>query len=439
MYKFPASTLVSHAIILQPVIVQASFKTQKDLLGCRTKVARNVNMEKLRNGYLFPEISRLEVQHIEKYPNAKLISLGIGDTTEPVPQIITSSMANYAHALSTVDGYTGYGPEQGNKALRKAIAKEFYKDLPIKDREVFVSDGAQCDITRLQLLLGSNVTIAVQDPSFPAYIDSSVIIGQAGVEDEAGRYGSIEYMKCGPHNNFFPDLATTSRADIIFFCSPNNPTGHAATRKQLEQLVNFARENGSIIIFDSAYSSYIKDDSPRSIYEIPGAREVAIEISSFSKFAGFTGVRLGWTVVPEEVLYSNGFPVIHDFNRIVCTCFNGASNIAQAGGLACLSSEGFLAVRSLVDYYMENAKILVETFASVGLKVYGGTNAPYIWVHFPGSNSWDVCTKVLEKAHVITIPGSGFGPSGEEFLRISAFGHRESILEASSRLKSLFQ
>ncbi|KAM5574785.1 aminotransferase ALD1, chloroplastic [Rosa sericea] len=435
MFKLP--TLRSHETIGQPVIIHASMRAEKERLGFRTKVPRSVNMEKLRNGYLFPE---LELQHIEKYPDAKLISLGIGDTTEPLPEIITSTMANYAHALSTADGYTGYGPEQGNKALRKAIAKAFYKDLPVKDTEVFVSDGAQCDITRLQLLLGSHVTIAVQDPSFPAYIDSSVIIGQAGeIKDEAGRYRSIEYMNCSPHNNFFPNLSTTSRADIIFFCSPNNPTGHAATRKQLEQLVEFARQNGSIIIYDSAYSSYIRDDSPRSIYEIPGAREVAIEISSFSKFAGFTGIRLGWTVVPEELLYSNGFPVIYDFNRIVCTCFNGASNIAQAGGLACLSPVGLQAVHSMVDYYMENAEILVETFASLGYQVYGGANAPYIWVHFPGSSSWDVFTEILEKTHILTVPGSGFGPAGEGYLRISSFGHRDCIREASRRLRTLFQ
>ncbi|XP_024027966.1 aminotransferase ALD1, chloroplastic [Morus notabilis] len=430
---------MSGEIILQPMIAEASLKTRKEQVGFHTKVPRNVNLEKLRNGYLFPEISRHELQHIEKYPNAKLISLGVGDTTKPIPQIIASHMANYAFGLSTDIGYKGYGPEQGNKALRKAIAEVFYKNELVKDTEVFISDGAQCDITRLQLLLGSNVTIAVQDPSFPAYIDSSVIIGQAGhFEDNAKKYQSIEYMNCGPQNNFFPDLSTTSRADVIFFCSPNNPTGHAATRKQLEELVEFARDNGSIIVFDSAYATYIKDDRPRSIFEIPGAREVAIEVSSFSKFAGFTGIRLGWTVVPEELLYSNGFPVIHDFNRIVCTSFNGASSIAQAGGLACLSFEGFAAVQSVLDYYMENAKILVETFASLGLKAYGGRNAPYIWVHFPGSKSWEVFSKILEKAHIITVPGSGFGPGGEEYIRVSAFGHRDAILEASRRLKILF-
>ncbi|KAL9448178.1 hypothetical protein AB3S75_015616 [Citrus x aurantiifolia] len=272
-----------------------------------------------------------------------------------------------------------------------------------------------------------------------AYIDSSVIVGQAGdLEDEVGKYCNNEYLECGPGNNFFPDLKRTCRTDIIFFCSPNNPTGHAATQNQLEQLVEFARNNGSIIIFDSAYAAYVTDGCPRSIYEIPGAREVAIEISSFSKFSGFTGVRLGWTVVPEELLFSSGYPVINDFNRIICTCFNGASNIAQAGGLACLSSEGLEAVHSVVDYYKENTKILIDTLASLGIKVYGGINAPYVWAHFPGRKSWDVFAEILEKTHITTVPGSGFGPGGEEYIRISGFGHRESILEASRRLEALF-
>uniref|UniRef100_A0A6N2LD24 Aminotransferase class I/classII large domain-containing protein n=1 Tax=Salix viminalis TaxID=40686 RepID=A0A6N2LD24_SALVM len=423
----------------RPGIIQASLKTQKKIIAGNTRVSRNVNMERLRSGYLFPEISVRESRHVEKYPDAKLISLGIGDTTEPLPDIIASSMADYARSLSTAEGYGGYGAEQGNKALRKAIAETFYRDVQIKETEVFVSDGSQCDITRLQLLLGSNVSIAVQDPSFPAYVDSSVIIGQAGdFDDKSMMYGNIEYMKCVPQTGFFPDLAKTSRSDIIFFCSPNNPTGHAATRRQLEQLVTFAKVNGSIIIFDSAYAAYITDDSPRSIFEIPGAREVAIEVSSFSKFAGFTGIRLGWTVVPEELSFSDGFPLIKDFDRIVCTCFNGASSIAQAGGLACLSPEGFAAVCSITDYYKENAEILRNTFDSLGLKVYGGKNAPYLWVHFPGSKSWDVFSEILERTHIITVPGSGFGPAGEEFMRVSAFGHRESILEAARRLENLY-
>ncbi|KAL7227761.1 hypothetical protein ACSBR1_022607 [Camellia fascicularis] len=406
--------------------------------GRCTKVARNLHMERLRNHYLFPEISARELEHIKKYPNENVIRLGIGNATEPIPEVITLAMSDFTRALSTPEGCRGYGAEQGNKELRKEIVKTFYGDLPVKDTEVFVSDGSQCDISRLQLLLGSNVTIAVQDPSFPAYIDSSVIIGQAGgFEDETGKYQNIVYMKCGPQNHFFPDLSNTLRTDVIFFCSPNNPTGHAASREQLEQLVEFAKENGSIIVYDSAYAAYITDESPQSIYEIPGGREVAIEISSFSKIAGFTGVRLGWTVVPDELLFSNGFPVIHDFDRIVCTCFNGASNVAQAGGLACLSPEGAKAMLSVVDYYKENANILAETFASLGLNVYGGVNAPYLWVHCPGLRSWDVFNEILEKTHIITVPGSGFGPGGEEFIRVTTFGHRETILEASTRLKSL--
>ncbi|KVI10939.1 hypothetical protein Ccrd_010654 [Cynara cardunculus var. scolymus] len=367
MSMFSTCNFIPHTILLQS---RASLATPNERLAtvrC-TKVVRNVNLEKLRHNYL----------------------LGIGDTTEPIPDIITSNMA---------------------EALRKAIAESFYKGLGVKDAEVFVSDGSQCDISRLQA---------------------------GDFLDETLKYQNIEYMTCGPHNNFFPELSTTSRTDIIFFCSPNNPTGHAASREQLTQLVEFARKNGSIIVYDSAYSVYITDGSPRSIYEIPGARECAIEISSFSKIAGFTGVRLGWTVVPDELYYANKVPVINDFDRIVCTCFNGASSIAQAGGLACLSPDGFKAVMSVVEYYMENAKILVETFSSLGLVVYGGVNAPYVWVHFPGSRSWDIFSEILKKAHIITVPGSGFGPGGEGYIRVTAFGQRENILEASKRLRTIY-
>ncbi|XP_070048121.1 aminotransferase ALD1, chloroplastic isoform X1 [Nicotiana tomentosiformis] len=429
---------ISTSLFLKP---RASLKVQGDQgIGYySTRVARNPNLEKLQTNYLFPEqILDRELKHMEKYPNAKVISLGIGDTTQPLPQPVALSMSNYARALSTHQGYTGYGLEQGNKELRREITETFYKDLSVEETEVFVSDGAQCDLSRVQLLLGSNVSIAVQDPSFPGYIDSSVIMGQSGeLRNESGKYGNIKYMKCSPENEFFPDLSKTERTDIIFFCSPNNPSGHAASRAQLQQLVEFAQLNGSIIVYDSAYAAYVSDSSPKSIYEIPGSRKVAIEISSFSKMAGFTGVRLGWTVVPKELLYSNGFPVILDFNRVICTTFNGASNIAQAGGLACLSRDGFKEIMSKVDYYKENAKILVDTFASLGFRVYGGSNAPYVWVHFPHSRSWDVFNWILEKTHIITVPGIGFGPSGEGYIRVSGFGRRESILEASKRLKTL--
>ncbi|GMI90908.1 eds two suppressor 5, AGD2-like defense response protein 1 [Hibiscus trionum] len=435
--QFLSHVCMPHAVLSPP---KRSWNSSESNAGRRvghwSKVPRNVNLEKLRSGYLFPEISRHESEHLQKNPGASLIRLGIGDTTHPIPDTITQAMAEHVRGLSTIQGYRGYGAEQGNMALRKAIAGKFYQDMGIKAEEIFVSDGAQCDISRLQLLLGPNVTMAVQDPSFPAYIDSSVVVGQAGeLEEETGKYGNITYMNCGPENHFFPDLSTIPRTDVIFFCSPNNPTGHAASRQQLKQLVEFAKANGSIIAYDSAYTAYIRDGSPRSIFEIPGAKEVAIEISSFSKFAGFTGVRLGWTVVPEELKYSNGFPVIKDFNRIVCTCFNGASNIAQAGGLACLSTDGYQALRNVIDYYMENAKILVDGFEPLGLKVYGGKNAPYIWVHFPGSNSWNVFSEILKKTNIVTVPGRGFGPAGEGYIRISAFGQREQILEASRRLK----
>lgn len=405
-----------------------------------TKVLRNANMGKLQAGYLFPEIARRRSVHMLKYPDAQVISLGIGDTTEPIPEVITSAMATRANELSTIEGYSGYGAEQGEKKLRAAIASTYYKGLGIEETDIFVSDGAKCDISRLQLLFGANARIAVQDPSYPAYVDSSVIMGQtANFQKDIEKYGNIEYMRCTPENGFFPDLSSVKRTDIIFFCSPNNPTGATASREQLTRLVQFAKDNGSIIVYDSAYAMYISDDSPHSIFEISGAKEVAIETASFSKYAGFTGVRLGWTVIPKELLFSDGFPVAKDFNRIVCTCFNGASNIAQAGGLASLSSEGLKAMTDVVNFYKENTQIIVDTFTSLGFNVYGGKNAPYVWVHFPGKSSWDVFAEILEKTHLVTTPGSGFGPGGEGFIRVSAFGHRENVLEACRRLKQLYK
>ncbi|KAK1431245.1 hypothetical protein QVD17_14564 [Tagetes erecta] len=406
----------------------------------KTKVSRNGNIAKLQAGYLFPEIGRRKAAHMLKYPDAQVISLGIGDTTEPIPEVITSAMAKRAFDLSTVEGYSGYGAEQGEKQLRAKLASTFYANLGIEEDDIFVSDGAKSDISRLQVLFGSNVTMAVQDPSYPAYVDSSVIIGQTGqFQKDIEKFANIEYMKCSPENDFFPDLSKVSRTDIIFFCSPNNPTGSAASREQLIKLVNFAKDNGSIIVYDSAYAMYVSGDTPKSIFEIPGAREVAIETASFSKYAGFTGVRLGWTVVPKELKYSDGHPVAKDFNRIVCTGFNGASNIAQAGGLACLSPEGLEAMHEVVGFYKENTKIIVDTFTSLGFTVYGGKHAPYVWVHFPGRSSWDVFSEILEKTHVVTTPGSGFGPAGEGFVRVSAFGHRDNVLEACRRFKELYK
>ncbi|XP_073026845.1 LL-diaminopimelate aminotransferase, chloroplastic-like [Primulina eburnea] len=378
----------------------------------KTEVSRNENMAKLQAGYLFPEIARRKAAHMLKHPDAQVISLGIGDTTEPIPEVITSAMSKRSYGLSTVEGYSGYGAEQGEKVgdiKRSSNGREVGRTLE-------------------------------RDPSYPAYVDSSVILGQTGLfQKDIEQFEKIEYMKCTPENGFFPDLCTVGRTDVIFFCSPNNPTGYAASRDQLTRLVRFAKENGSIIIYDSAYAMYVSDDSPRSIFEIPGAKEVALEVSSFSKYAGFTGVRLGWTAVPKELLYSDGFPVAKDFNRIVCTCFNGASNIAQAGGVACVSPEGIKAMHEVVGFYKENTSIIVDTFDSLGFKVYAGKNAPYVWVHFPGQGSWDVFSEILERTDVVVTPGSGFGPGGEGFIRVSAFGHRENVLEACERFKQLYK
>ena len=359
-----------------------------------------------------PQIAKRRRAHQEKNPNVRIISLGIGDTTEPIPAPIAKALEKAAAGLGTKEGYSGYGAEQGQGALREALSAAFYPGL-IKPSELFVSDGSKCDITRLQLMFGSGKTIALQDPSYPAYVDSSVIMGQTnGFNAASSQYGNIVYMPCNPANGFFPDLSAAKAADIIFFCSPNNPTGNAATRAQLTELVAFAKRTGAIIIYDAAYAIYIdRPDCPKTIYEIPGATEVAIETCSFSKYAGFTGVRLGWTVVPEALRYADGTPVIGDWNRIMTTCFNGASNVAQAGGLACVQPEGLKAMRELVAFYKGNAKIIYDALKGLGLTVYGGTDAPYVWVHFPGRSSWDVFAEILEKANVVTTPGSGFGPA----------------------------
>ena len=395
-----------------------------------TRVSRNASFGRLQAGYLFPEIARLRREHQERFPDAKVISLGIGDTTEPVPLPIASAMSGYADGLATREGYSGYGAEQGSGPLRKAIADSYYGGTGVAADDVFISDGSKCDISRLQMIFSADARIAVQDPSYPAYVDSSVISGKTGgFSDDKKQYENIAYMPCLPENDFFPDIAAleamddATRPDVIFFCSPNNPTGAAAKRSQVEELVRYAKATGSIIIYDTAYAPYITNpECPKSVYEIEGAEEVAIETCSFSKFAGFTGVRLGWTVVPSALLFADGTPVKQDFNRVMTTCFNGASNVAQAGAMACVSEQGKKEMMNLVSYYMDNAKLLRSTFEALGFSVYGGTDAPYVWVGFPGRASWDVFAEILEKTHIVTTPGSGFGPAGEGFVRVSAFG-----------------
>ncbi|KAK9828942.1 hypothetical protein WJX72_002939 [[Myrmecia] bisecta] len=406
----------------------------------RTGLKRNENIGKLQAGYLFPEIARRRRAHQDKHPDAKVISLGIGDTTEPIPKLIADAMQKAAAGLGTLAGYSGYGAEQGRGELREGICNAFYSSCGRKPHEIFVSDGSKCDIGRLQMMFGCEQRVAVQDPSYPVYVDSSVIMGMTGnYNASTTSFDNIEYMVCQPDNDFFPDLSKVAPTDLIFFCSPNNPTGAAATRQQLTELVAFAKKNGSIIVYDAAYALYISDDNcPKSIFEIPGAEECAIETCSFSKYAGFTGVRLGWTVVPEQLRYADGSPVIADFNRIMTTVFNGASIVAQAGGLACVQPEGLAEMQQLVHFYKENADILRQTFLDMGFKVYGGKNAPYVWVGFPGKPSWDVFADILEKCNIVTTPGSGFGPAGEGFVRASAFGHRKDILEAVERFKKAY-
>ncbi|MFI3256670.1 MAG: LL-diaminopimelate aminotransferase [Spirochaetales bacterium] len=405
-------------------------------------ITRNECLANISPGYLFPEIAKRRREFSAEHPEAQVISLGIGNTTEPITPHIKQAMIDYVAALGTSEGYSGYGDEQGSSALRQKIADVFYKGMADAD-EVFISDGAKCDIGRIQTLFGSKVSVAVQDPAYPVYVDGSVLIGAAGaMSKENATYEGITYMPCTPENGFFPDLSAVKENSLIYFCSPNNPTGCASTREELTQLVQTAREKGCIIIYDAAYFAFIRDEHiPKTIFEIEGARECAIEINSFSKPVGFTGIRLGWSVVPKNLTYADGTPIIADWNRIMTTIFNGASNIAQAGGLAALDTEGLKEMQSLTDYYLENARLIKAALeksdcASPKIRIYGDGNSPYLWVHFPGKKSWDVFDALLEKCHIVTTPGIGFGFAGEGFVRFSSFGHRESVQEACKRLEN---
>lgn len=441
----PASSFTGTAVASRQSTVQtprrgvAQSTNRVFITPTASAVPRNSNFDKLQAGYLFPEIGRRRSAYLAEHPDADIISLGVGDTTLPIPPHICKGLTDGAARLGTKEGYSGYGPEQGLSQLREKISEVLYSSNIAPD-EIFVSDGAKCDISRLQQVFGPNVTVAVQDPSYPVYVDTSVMDGQTGDYDQStSQFKGIEYMPCGPENNFFPDWDTVKRTDLIFFCSPNNPTGAAATKEQLGTLVQFAKKNGSIIIFDAAYAPFISDPNvPTSIFEIEGAREVAIEVNSFSKYAGFTGVRLGWVIIPRELTFSDGSSVRADFNRVMTTCFNGASNISQRGGLACLDGEGREEIKALIDYYVGNAGILRNTMLDLGFDVYGGTDAPYIWVGFPGKKSWEVFSEILEKAQVVTIPGAGFGPGGEGYLRLSAFAPRDSCEEACKRLRAMY-
>lgn len=390
----------------------------------------NTSYRKLAAGYLFPEIAKRTKLFQEKNPDVEIMRLGIGDTTEPLTETVIKGLHDAVTALGTREGYSGYGDSEGNPDLRQAISAHYQAcGADVSADDVFVSDGAKPDSSNIQSIFGTENIVAVQDPAYPVYVDSNVIAGRSG-EAVDGCYEGFVYMPCTAENGFFPDLPR-SKVDLIYICSPNNPTGAVATREQLKGFIDYALKHRAVILYDSAYSIYIQDDSlPRSIYEIDGARNCAIEFSSFSKSAGFTGVRLGWTIVPDEVTVEETVAgeIKSLWTRRQNTFFNGASNIVQAGGLAALSDAGRREMKELADFYMENAAIIREGVQSVGIEAYGGENAPYVWMKTPGGiDSWSFFDKLLSECHVVGTPGAGFGPSGEGYFRLSAFGHRSNI------------
>jgi LL-diaminopimelate aminotransferase len=388
-------------------------------------VKRNPNFLKVSDRYLFSEVGRQIREYKEKHPERELVSLSLGDTSEPLSATVVAGLSQKAIQLGTRGGYQGYGPEQGDMQLRYKIAEVFYPKQISAD-EIFISDGAKCDIGRLQLLFGQSVSIAVQDPTYPAYVDTSLLV--------AGR--PIISLPCHPGNGFFPTMDGAPHIDLLYLSSPNNPTGAVATKEQLQTLVGWAKKKGALVIFDAAYSGFIQDPTlPRSIYEIEGADEVAIEVSSFSKLIGFTGVRLGWSVIPKKVCFEGGDSVHKDFTRLITTFFNGASIIAQAGALAALSEQGISEMKRTTSFYLENALLIKKALKPKGFPIYGGENAPYLWVDFDKQNAWDLFHTLLEHTGVIATPGSGFGPQGEGFLRFTSFGAREHVLKAIDRIE----
>jgi LL-diaminopimelate aminotransferase len=401
----------------------------------------NANYGRLAAGYLFPEVARRARAFLQAHPGAKLLRLGIGDTTEPLAPTVILGLHAGVQSLANVETYKGYGDPEGDLSLREAICRSYAaRGVTVRTDEVFVSDGAKPDSGNIQSLFSTQSVVAVQDPAYPVYVDTNVIAGRGGEFDAIRQaFAGLVYMPCTEANGFFPALPQ-ARVDLIYLCSPNNPTGAVATKVNLAQFVDYAIEHRAAILFDAAYAAYIRDpELPRSIYEIAGAERCAIEINSFSKSAGFTGVRLGWTVVPKALVVESTEPgrVNQLWRRRQSTFFNGASNIAEQGGIAALSEQGRAECQRVIDYYMQNAAIIRRVLMDLGLTCYGGDNAPYVWLKTPsGMRSWDFFDKMLSETHVVTTPGSGFGPSGEGFVRLSAFGHRADIEKAADSLRT---
>ncbi|MBH8575163.1 LL-diaminopimelate aminotransferase [Nostocaceae cyanobacterium CENA369] len=405
----------------------------------------NDNYLKLKAGYLFPEIARRVNTFAEANPDAKIIRLGIGDVTEPLPEACRTAMIKAVEEMGDRNTFKGYGPEQGYAWLREKIAAQDFqaRGADINADEIFISDGSKCDTGNILEIFGHNNIIAVTDPVYPVYVDTNVMAGNTGVANEKGEFEGLVYLPITADNNFTAEIPS-QKVDLIYLCFPNNPTGATATKEHLQAWVDYAKANNSIIFFDAAYEAYITDpDIPHSIYEIPGAKEVAIEFRSFSKNAGFTGTRCALTVVPKTLTAkaadSSNVELWKLWNRRQSTKFNGVSYIVQRGAEAVYSEAGQAQIKALVGFYLENAKIIREQLTAAGLAVYGGVNAPYVWVKTPnGLSSWEFFDKLLHTVNVVGTPGSGFGAAGEGYFRISAFNSRENVEEATKRITEKF-
>ena len=401
----------------------------------------NENFLKLSNNYLFSEIAKRVKAFKENYPDRNVISLGIGDVTQPLPKASVDAMAKAVEEMGKITTFRGYGPEHGYDFLINAIIKNDYlpRRVELSPSEVFISDGAKSDCGNIGDILSINNSIGVTDTVYPVYVDSNVMSGRAGNLTNAG-WSNVVYMPCNTANNFKPRIPQR-HIDIIYLCDPNNPMGVVLNKEELREWVDYALENDSVILYDAAYEAYIQEeDIPHSIYEIAGAKECAIEFRSFSKTAGFTGVRCGYTIVPESLTASapDGRRVSLNqlWNRRQCTKFNGTSYITQRGAEAIYTEQGKEQVRNTINYYMTNAMLMRNGFEELGVHVYGGENAPYLWIKTPdGISSWNFFDQMLHEANVVVTPGIGFGPSGEGYVRLTAFGHREDCEEAMKRIK----
>lgn len=404
----------------------------------------NENYLKLKAGYLFPEIGRRVSRFAAENPGKKIIRMGIGDVTQPLTPTILKAFHEGVEEMGNAGTFKGYGPEQGYEFLRKAIAEKAYQanGVAISADDIIVSDGSKCDTGNIQEIFGSANRIAICDPVYPVYADTTVMAGKTGDCQDNGYYEGIIYMPCTAENGFIPELPS-ERPDLIFLCFPNNPTGTVASREELQKWVNYARERKSIILFDAAYEAFITEEGiPHSIFEIEGAKEVAIEFRSFSKTAGFTGTRCAFTVIPEELKAYDSQGNAHQVKKLWLrrhtTKFNGVSYPVQKAAAAVYTEEGQKEVKQVVAYYMENARIMREGLADAGFTVYGGENAPYIWVKTKNNvRSWEFFDQLLNEVNVVGTPGSGFGPAGEGYFRFSAFADRDSVLEAMDRIKAL--